>query len=56
MFKFIIIAALIGAGGYFLFQKIESDKLNNTNSIASMQVDENSSAASRIIKKITNEN
>lgn len=56
MFKFILIMALIGIGGYFLFQKIDTDRLNNTNSIASMEVDENSSAAARIIKKITNEN
>lgn len=56
MFKLILIVLLIGCGGYFLLQKVESDKLNKTNSIADIKAGEDSSAAARIIKKIANEN
>ena len=56
MFKFLLILALIGAGGYFLFQKLEADKVTNTNSIATMKTNEDSAAAKKIIKNITKEN
>ncbi|MDR1694236.1 MAG: hypothetical protein LBR70_03475 [Lactobacillaceae bacterium] len=55
MFKYILLLALIGVGGYFLMQKIEADKLSGNNSVANMQTDDNSTAAKRAIKTIVNE-
>lgn len=56
MGRFIVIVAIIAVAGYFAFKYIESDKANNQNSMATMEVDENSSAFKKIIKKIMSEN
>lgn len=55
MFRFLLVVAIIGGAAYYLFNKIEADKRHDTNSVKSMEVNQDSSAARKIIHGIANE-
>lgn len=56
MFRIILILVILGAIGYFVFEKFSTDKTNGESLFAKIGVSSDVTATSRAVRAVTQEN